>query len=774
MFQDFLRLGSSLRGDQDELDALVRGQGCFTSDLNLPGQCHAAFVRSPHAHARVSSMDIQRALGMPGVRAVLTGADLVSAGLGGIAPVVIFNGRDGQPMKQAPIPVLAYETVLHVGEAVAMVVADTLEQAQWAAESVEVQWEALPAVVDPLKALHHPELQLHPHAPGNVVLDWVDGDLASSQAAFAQAHHIEEVELDDPPLTASAMEPKAAIGMWDPAQKRYTLVASTQGVMLVRKQLAEQVFKVPLNDLRVMTPQVGGGFGAKAQTYPEYAAILYASRLLGVPVRWTATRLESFLGDTHSRNSRLQARMAFDPEGRILGLSAHLVVGIGAYTSTYIAIVGTNNTKNCLSSVYQIPNIHMESQLVLTNSMPHGPYRGAGRPEALLLVERLMDLAATSMGMDRVQLRRINMVRPEQMPYKAANGMVYDSGEFEQIMDRALELSRWNEFEQRRQASRAKGLLRGIGICCFLEVAGGILEEPADLRFLADGTVCLHVGAQAIGQGHLSTYPALIAQRLGIDVSEVRLVAGDSDQTPGIVATVASRSTMMVGSAAALACDEAVRRGHALAARHLEAAVEDVQFDAGLYTVKGTDRSVRLLDLTRLARTDVPSIEPLPRLDNVAKFTSPSMTYPNGCHVCEVEIDPQTGHTVVLAYTAVDDVGVMLNPAVIEGQIMGGVAQGLGQVLGERLHYDEAGQLLTASYMDYPLPRADLMPSMTIAHHGVPCRTNPLGVKGAGESGVAGSLPSTFNAIMHALSDAGVKAMDMPFTTERVWKSLQT
>jgi len=343
------------------------------------------------------------------------------------------------------------------------------------------------------------------------------------------------------------------------------------------------------------------------------------------------------------------------------------------------------------------------------------------------------------------------------------------------VLDRALELSDWSGCERRRKLSAQAGRLRGIGLCCFLEVAGGILEEPADLRFHADGTVSLHVGAQAIGQGHLSTYPALIAQRLGIDVSNVRLVAGDSDQTPGIVATVASRSTMMVGSAAALACDESIRRGKFWAARHLEATVEDIHFDRGVYSVVGTDRSVRLLDLARISHeSPQAAIEPLPRLDNVAKFTSPSMTYPNGCHVCEVEIDPQTGHTVVLAYTAVDDVGVMLNPAVIEGQIMGGVAQGLGQVLGERLHYDEAGQLLTASYMDYPLPRADLMPSMTIAHHGVPCRTNPLGVKGAGESGVAGSLPSTFNAIMHALSDAGVKAMDMPFTTERVWKSLQT
>ena len=774
MYQDFLRQGGTLRGDQDELDALVRGQGCFTSDLHIRGQCFATFLRSPMAHARIISIRTDLARALPGVKAVYTGADLVRDGLGGIGPVVVFNGRDGQPMKQAPIPVLAHERVLHVGEAVAMVVADTAEHAELAAEAVQVEWDPLPAVVDPELALQPGVLSLHQNAPGNLALDWADGDAARCDAAFAQAHHVQEVALDDPPMTACAMEPKAAIGMWDPETQRWTLVASTQGVMLVRKQLAEQVFHVPLQDIRVLTPQVGGGFGAKAQTYPEYAALLYASKALGVPVRWTASRLESFLGDTHSRNSRLKARMAFDREGRILALQADLVVGIGAYTSTYIAIVGTNNTKNCLSSVYRIPCIRMTSKLALTHAMPQGPYRGAGRPEAILMVERLLDLAAPELGMDRVTLRRINMVPPTEMPYAAANAMVYDSGEFEAIMDQALSLSNWSTFEARRLHAQHQARLRGIGLCCFLEVAGGILEEPADLRFHDDGTVSLCVGAQAMGQGHLATYPALIAQRLGIDVSRVQLMAGDSDQTPGIVATVASRSTMMVGSAAALACDESIRRGQALAAQHLEAALDDVHFQNGLYTVAGTDRSVHLLDLTRLSQANTASNQvALPSLDNVAKFTSPSMTYPNGCHVCEVEIDPDTGHVEVVAYTAVDDVGVMLQPQVIEGQIMGGVAQGLGQALGERLRYDPQGQLLTGSFMDYPMPRADTVPAMVIAHHSVPCRTNPLGVKGAGESGVAGSLPSVMNAVLHALSYAGVSALDMPFTSERVWQALQ-
>ena len=769
------RFGRGQRGDHNELDDFVRGQGRYTSDITWPGQLYAAFVRSPLAHARVRSIDTAAARHMSGVQAIITGADLTQAGLGGIRPMAVFNGRDGQPMKQAAIPVLADQWVRHVGEAVALVVADSEQAALDAAESVVVDWEPLPALIDPVQALHADAPCVHGHTPGNLALDWADGNEEQLNAAFAQAHHIESVTLQDPPMTACALEPKAAIADWDAATGRFTLVASTQGVMLVRKLLAEHVFQIPLESIRVITPHVGGGFGAKVQTYPEYAALLFASRQLQRPVRWTATRLECFLGDTHSRNAELKARMAFDREGRILGLHAQLVVGIGAYTSTYIAIVGTNNTKNCLSSVYRIPCIRTESKLVFTHMMPHGPYRGAGRPEAIYLIERLLDQAAPQLGLDRVELRRRNLVAHTDMPYAAANAMVYDSGEFEAILDQALNLSRWSDFESRRQASARQGRLRGIGLCCFLEVAGGILEEPADLRFHEDGTVSLHMGAQAIGQGHQSTYPILIADRLGIQPSQVRLVTGDSDQTPGIVATVASRSTMMVGSASALACDEAIRRGQLLAAHVMEAAPEDVVFKQGSYQVVGTDQSIGLLELTARLKNLGPRPEGLPAsLDNVSKFVSPGMSFPNGCHVCEVEIDPDTGVIEVKHYTAVDDVGVMLNPDVIEGQIMGGVAQGLGQVLGERLHYDDQGQLLTASFMDYPMPRADTVPHMTIAHHSVPCNTNPLGVKGAGESGVAGALPAAVNAILHALSARGVASLDMPFTPERVWKALQS
>jgi len=773
MNYDSLRFGSGKRGDHDELDDFVRGKGLYTSDIEVENQLHACFVRSPMASARIKSIDIRNARALKGTHAVLTGEDLIAAGIGKIMPLAVFNGRDGQPMVQAGIPILAFPEVRYVGEAVALVVAVDQLTAQQAAELVEIEWEPLPAVVDPLEALNTSAPTVHVNCPSNIALDWEDGDKAVSESAFQQSHHVESVDLTEPPMTACTIEPKAAIAQWDAEKSRFTLIASTQGVMLVRKILAEHVFKIPLHGVRVITPHVGGGFGVKVQTYAEYAAILFASRLLGRPVKWTASRLECFLTDTHSRNSTLRGKMAFNRRGEILGLQADVVVGIGAYTSTYVAIIATNNLKNCLSSVYRIPSIQMRSRLVFTHMTPHGPYRGAGRPEAIYMLERLLDKAALSLKIDRIELRRRNLIPESAMPYSAPNGQVYDSGEFEKIMDKAIALSGWNNFEERRLESARSGKLRGIGVCCFLEVAGGILEEPADLRFSEDGVVSVHIGAQDIGQGHLSTYPALIAKRLGIDVSRVRLVAGDSDQVPGIVATVASRSTMMAGSASALACDESIRRGRLIASHLMEAAEVDVEFDAGEFRVMGTDKVIRLLDIpARMAHWPARPKNVPETLDNVAKFVAPTMSFPNGCHICEVEVDPATGHVTVVKYTAVDDVGVMLNPSVVEGQVMGGVAQGLGQVLGEKLHYDGEGQLTNASFMDYSLPRADMFPPMTIAHHEVPCRNNPLGVKGAGESGVAGSMPSAVNAILHALSYQGVESLDMPFTSCRVWTAL--
>ncbi len=562
--------------------------------------------------------------------------------------------------------------------------------------------------------------------------------------------------------------------MWDEERQRYTLIASTQGVAVVRKLLAEGVFKVPTSTIRVLTHDVGGGFGMKAQCYPEYAAILYAARKLGRPVKWCNSRLESFLSDSHGRDGILEGDLALDRRGKILALRVRNLVGIGAYTTQYAAIFGTANTKNCLSSVYRIPAISIDVKMVFTNAAPLGPYRGAGRPEAIYLVERLIDGAARRMGIDRVSLRRRNLIPPKAIPYRTPNGPIYDSGEFEVVMDRALALADWAGFNKRRSASRKNGKFRGIGMCCFLEVAGGILNEKADLRFEADGTTAIRLGVQAMGQGHLSTLPKIVATRLGIDVSSVKLIEGDSDEVPDGTPSVASRSLMMAGSASVMACDSAIEKGHRLASLLLEVAPTDVEFSKGIFSVAGTDLRVPILELARRARSapNLPA-DLAAGLDSTSEFTSPQMSFPNGCHVCEVEIDPQTGAVAVVGYVAVDDVGVVIHETIVDGQTHGGIAQGLGQVLGEQVRYGQDGQLLNASFMDYAMPRADSMPNMTTALHAVPCTNNPLGVKGAGESGVAGSLPSAMNAIVDALATAGVQHIDLPASPARIWEALR-
>ena len=753
-----------------EDDVLITGKGRFTDDVSVEGQAYATFVRSPVGHADLHGIDTAAARAMPGVLGVFSGADAVADGLGGIPPAAAFPGRDGRPMVAPPMPVLAAGRVRHVGEAIAIIVANTPQQALDAAERVELDLAPLPAASDVAHALGPDDPSIWPEAPGNVALDWADGDEAAIAAAFAEAAHVVRLRLRDTRVAPSALEPRAAIGLWDAAAGRYTLIAGTQGVAMVRRLLADHVFKLPRAQIRVLTHDVGGGFGMKVQTYPEYAALLYAARRLGRPVKWTASRLESFLCDTHGRDGLLEGELALDAEGRFLGLRASTAVGMGAYLSTFAAIFATMNTRNCLSSVYRVPAIRTGVRMVFTNAAPLGPYRGAGRPEAIYLIERLIDEAARQSGIDRVELRRRNFIPADAMPYRAANGQIYDSGKFEAAMDKALALADWQGFAARRRAGEAAGRLRGIGMCCFLEVAGGILEESADLRFEDDGSVALRIGAQAMGQGHLSTFPELIAGRLGVPAERVRLVEGDSDEVPEGIPSVASRSIMMGGSAAALACDEAIAKGRRLAEHLLEAAADDIEFDHGRFRVRGTDRATGILEVAARARAG--DLELAGGLDSVATFSSPQMSFPNGCHVCEVEIDPETGVVRVVGYAAVDDVGNILHETIVEGQIHGGVAQGLGQVLGEQVLYDDEGQLLTASFMDYPMPRAADLPALALDHHGVPCTTNPLGVKGAGESGVAGSLPAAMNAIVHALSSRGITAFDMPATPPRIWAAL--
>ena len=763
------RFGSDAGAQRSEDEPLVTGKGQFTDDLNFPGQAYAAFLRAPVGHAKISSVDTAEAHAMPGVVGIFTGADLVADGIGGIPPVAIGVGREGKPMVTAAMPPLVHDHIRYVGEPIAIVVAESLRQAMDAAERIELNYEVLPSASHVSEAMAAGAELLHANAAGNLAMDWTDGDAKAVEAAFAQASHIEKVKLEDTRVAAVAMEPRAAVGQWDAKADKYTLTATTQGVAVVRKLLAEGVFKIPLEKLRVLTPDVGGGFGMKAQTYPEYAAVLYAARKTGRLVKWRAMRMESFLADSAGRDGVLEGDMAFDNDGKILAFRVRNAVGLGAYTTQYAAIFSTMNTKNCLSSVYRIPAIAIDVKMVFTNAAPLGPYRGAGRPEAIYLIESLLDNAARKLKIDRTEIRRRNFIPPQAMPYKTPNGPIYDSGEFEKCMDKALALSDWNGFEKRREQSRAQGKLRGIGICCFLEVAGGILNEKADLRFEADGSAAIRLGVQAMGQGHLSTLPRVVASRLGIDISKVKLIEGDSDEVPDGTPSVASRSLMMAGSASAIACDDAIAKGRKLAAQMFGVGEEKIEYKDGDFRVPQTNHVISLLDLARRSPSGQP-LRPSERspLNSLSEFTSPQMSFPNGCHVCEVEIDQDTGVVTVVRYAAVDDVGNIIHETIVDGQVHGGIAQGLGQVLGEHLQYDD-GQLINASLMDYFVPRADSMPMFATGHHSVACTTNPIGVKGAGESGVAGSLPSGIAAVIDALSVYGVEHFDLPASPSRVW-----
>ena len=767
------RFGSDHGALRSEDEPLLIGRGRFTDDLIVPGQAYGVFVRAPVSHAHIRAVDVAAARAMPGVIGAWSGKDAAADGLGAIPPVAVFPGRDGQPMFSAAMPVLAGNRIRYVGEPVAIVVADTLAQAQDAAEAVRIDYEELPSAPDIDRAIARDAPAIHEARPGNIALDWTDGNAAAVDATFAQAAHIESVRLADTRLAPVSMEPRGGIGSFDPASGRYTLIASTQGVAVVRKLLAEGVFKVPLSTIRVLTHDVGGGFGMKAQAYPEYGAILYAARKCGRPVKWCNSRVESFLSDSAGRDGILEGELALDAKGKFLALRMRNLVGIGAYTTQYAAIFSTMNTKNCLSSVYRIPAIGIDVKMVLTNTAPLGPYRGAGRPEAIYLIERLIDGAARRMGIDRVSLRRRNLIPPKAMPYKTPNGPIYDSGEFEAAMDKALTLADWKGFNQRRAASRRNGRLRGIGMCCFLEVAGGILNEKADLRF-EDGKAAIRLGVQAMGQGHLSTLPRIVARQLGIDVADVKLIEGDSDEVPDGTPSVASRSLMMAGSASALACDSAIDKGRRIASQMFEVATGDIEFAGGVYKVAGTDLKIPILELAQRARS-VPNLpdDLKDGLDTKAEFVSPQMSFPNGCHVCEVEINPETGVVAVVGYVAVDDVGTIIHEVIVDGQTHGGIAQGLGQVLGEQVVYGADGQLVNASFMDYVMPRAQDIPHLTTGHHSVPCTTNPIGVKGAGESGVAGSLPSAMNAILDALALRGIAHFDMPASPARVWQALR-
>jgi len=752
---------------------LLAGGGRYSDDTSLPGQAYGAFLRSPFGHGDIRVLDVSAARAAPGVLGVWTGEDLAAAGVGPIPNVAPLPWWDGRPLVVPPRPALSRGRVRHAGEPVAFVVAETQAQAEDALDLIVFDVDALPAVVDPAEAVIAGAPVLWDHAPDNVALDWRAGDFAAVDKAMAGAAHVVKLCLANNRLVGNPMEPRSALASYNAASGRYTLVAGSQGVSVVKAMLAEPVLKVTPDKLQVITNDVGGGFGIKTQAYPEYAVILVAAKALGRPVKWRGTRAETFLADNAARDGVIDGELALDRDGRFLALRVDHVAAMGAYLSAHGTAVPTRNVANCLPSVYTTPAISYRVRCVYTNTAPIGPYRGAGRPEAAYIVERLIDEAARVTGIDRIELRRRNFIVPAAFPYKTPIGPLLDSGDFVPMMERAMELADWKGFAARRAEAASSGKLRGIGLAMFLETAGAFLTETTEIRFAGDGTLRVATAAQSNGQGHATAFAQVVAERLGVPFDSIRIVEGDSDVVPVGLASVASRSMFMAGCAIAVTCDAIVEKGRVAAGEVLEAAAADIEFADGVFRVAGTDRSIPVLELAKALRRRGGLEDEAPGgLDSKEEYKAPEQTFPNGCHVCEVEIDPGTGVTSVVGYAAVDDCGVVVNPMIVHGQVHGGVAQGLGQVLGEHCIYDGDGQLVTGSFMDYQMPRATDMPPMRLAFHPVPCRTNPLGVKGAGEAGTTGALPAAMNAICDALAARGITQIDAPATPLRVWAAL--
>ncbi len=743
---------------------LLRGEGRYTDDLNEPGQAYAWMVRSNHAHGILRGIDSSAAKAMPGVLAIYTAADLAAYGPHKcVAPLV---NRDGTPMKKPERKSLAKDRVRYVGDPVACVVAETALQARDAAEAVEVDIEPLPAVTLSSEAVKPGAPQLYDDVPDNVACDYHYGDEAKVAAAFAAAVHVEKLSLRNTRLVVAAMEPRVGICSWD-AAGRVTLTAPGQGVFGMKGQLADMLGLAP-EKVRVRSHQVGGSFGMKGYIYPEYLCIAHAARALGRPVKWTDERSGSFVSDHHGRDHEMTAELALDKDGKFLAQRVTGTGNVGAWLNPVAPMPPSLNATKNSPGVYRTPLLQVTTKVAFTNTTPVGPYRGAGRPEGNYYLERLIDNAAAAMGIDRLELRRRNHIRPQDLPWKAPSDMTYDSGDFGAVMEEALQRADVAGYGKRKAESRARGKLRGLGVGSYLEVTAPPNKEMGGVRFESNGDVTLITGTLDYGQGHAAPFAQVLASRLGVPFERIRLLQGDSDQLVFGAGTGGSRSMMMSGAAIVQAAAKVIERGREAAAAQLEAAPGDIEFvigdGGGRFVVAGTDRAVALMDLAAQA----------PGKLDVTHLTEviPS-AFPNGCHVAEVEIDPETGVTQVVRYHSVNDFGTVVNPLLVAGQIHGGVVQGIGQALMENALFDDTGQLLTGSFMDYALPRADDVPAeIGVASHPVPATTNPLGAKGCGEAGCAGALTSVMNAIVDALSEAGIRHFDMPASPERVWRAL--
>jgi carbon-monoxide dehydrogenase large subunit len=754
---------------------LLTGRGRYAEDCNASGQAYAAFVRSPHAHADVVSVDAKPALAVDGALAVFTGRDLVADGVGPIPTLIAERGggirsRDGSAFAEPPWYPLAPDTVRHVGEPIAIVVAATPAGARDTAEAVRVRYAERPAVIDAVAALAEGAPRLHAGVEGNRAYDWECGDPDTTARAIAAAAHVTRLTLIDNRLITCFLEPRAALAEWDAGAGRYTLYAGLQSVHQLAANLA-RVLGVPADRVRCVTGDVGGGFGSKIQVYPEYAALAWAARRLGRPVKWTSTRSEGFVSDVQSRDHLLRGELALDAAGRVTALRVHSTPNLGAYVAPSIPISTLSNMERMISGLYAIPAIHLRVQGALTNTVPINVYRGVGRIECVYTVERLIERAARETGRDRVALRRANMVRA--FPYRTPTGAVYDSGDYVARLDEAIELGDTASFAARRAEAARRGKLRGLGIGPYIEGTGGVPQEFAEVRVLPEGVVEVPIGAISQGQGHETVFAQVVAERLGLPLDAVRVVMGDTDRVAKGVGTFASRSMVRAGSAAVEASDGVVAAGGTMAAHLLEAAAGDIEYGDGAFRVVGTDRSVGIFELARAAAAGRLPAALGTTLAAATMHENPAFAFANGCEVCEVEVDPETGAVEIVALTIVDDSGRSVNPLIVHGQMHGAAAQGIGQALTERCVYDPvSGQLLSSSFLDYAIPRADDLPSIAVTSRDVPSPTNPLGVKGAGEGATVGAPGAVIHAILDALAPLGVDHLDMPATSERVWLAI--
>jgi carbon-monoxide dehydrogenase large subunit len=764
-------IGQPIKRFEDQ--RLLRGEGRFHNDVNLPGQTHAVLVRSTHAHARIRSIDTAAALASPGVVAVFTGADLARDNLGTMQMTLKRKRPDGSPMFASPHRGLTADRVRYVGDPVAMVIAETLAQAEDAAERLRIDYEPLPSVTSTAEAIGGPAVW--DECADNVSNLFESGDKATTDAAFAKAHRVVRRRYVITRVHAQYMEPRGALGVWDPGEERYTLYADVQYPHRVRTALASNIFKVPEHSIRVIAGDVGGGFGTKGWQYPEHRLVLWAARKIRRPVKWACERREAIPADEHARDNVTEAELALDAEGRFLGLRAKTLANVGAYVSSDRNLLATFSNVVTLVGVYAFPVAHVEVLSVLTNTNSTAPYRGAGRPEATYVLERLIDDAGRELGLDPVELRRKNLIPASAMPYKTPLGVSYDCGDFPKNMEDALKVADVAGFAARREASRARGLLRGIGIVNAIERAAGPQPEFAEVRFSPSGTATILMGSKNQGQNHETTFKQILHERLGIDPKDVRYIDGDTDRVAFGMGTMGSRSTVIGGTALWMAADKVIAKGKKIAAKMLEAAEADIAFSDGRFAVAGTDRGLTLREVARAA-FQPPQLPPgvEPGLYETGTFSPKQDTWPNGCHVCELEIDPDTGVVTLDRYVVIDDVGTVINPVTLKGQIHGGVAQGVGQALLEQIVYEPgSGQLLTSSFMEYAMPRADTFCDMHIESNPVPTKLNPMGAKGAGEAGTVGALPVVINAVMSALAPLGVRDLDMPASSERVWRAIQ-